>query len=217
MTDMRRGGGNTALAWTACLCISGALGAMGTPAAVVTVNVKTKSGAAGENTIVMFDPLDAAPPPAHASAVIDQVDKRFVPKVSVLRTGTSVTFPNSDRIRHQVYSFSTPKVFSLKLYAGSPQVDVVFDKPGLVVLGCNIHDTMVAFVGVVDSPYFAKIGASGTAEMNLPAGHYRLRAWLPTLVSPVAPRTVTVDKTPQSIPIVVDSDPTSEAVAAWPE
>jgi plastocyanin len=217
MIDMRRGGGSTVSAWAAYVCIFAACGSNDARAAVVTVTVKTTSGGVGEDTIVVFDPLDAAPPPAHSSAVIDQVDKRFVPKVTVLRTGTSVTFPNSDRIRHQVYSFSTPKVFSLKLYAGSPQVDVVFDKPGLVVLGCNIHDTMVAFVGVVDSPYFTKIGKSGTADVKLPAGHYRLRAWVPTLMSPVAPRTVTVDRAPQSIPVVIDSDPTSEAVAAWPE
>jgi plastocyanin len=214
MSGMRRGGGNAAFACAMCMCAMGADAAL---AVVVSVNVKTKSGAAGEDTIVVFDPLDAAPPPAHASAVIDQVDKRFVPKVTVLRTGTSVTFPNSDRIRHQVYSFSTPKVFSLKLYAGSPQVDVVFDKPGLVVLGCNIHDTMVAFVGVVDSPYFVKIGKSGSADVNLPAGHYRLRAWLPTLLSPVEARAITVDKSPQSIPLVIDSDPASDAVASWPE
>jgi plastocyanin len=217
MTDMRRGGGSAAFACAVCMCVLGALGADASLAVVVTVNVKTRSGAAGEDTIVVFDPLDAAPPPVQASAIIDQVDKRFVPKVTVIRTGTSVTFPNSDRIRHQVYSFSTPKVFSLKLYSGSPQVDVVFDKPGLVVLGCNIHDTMVAFVGVVDSPYFAKIGKSGTADLNLPAGHYRLRAWLPTLLSPLAPQAVTVDKTPLSIPLVIDADPTSEAVASWTE
>jgi plastocyanin len=217
MTDMQRGGGNAAFAWATCVSVLGALGASAALAIAVSVNVKTRSGAAAEDTIVVFDPLDASPPPSRASVSIDQVDKRFVPKVTVLRTGTSVTFPNSDRIRHQVYSFSTPKVFSLKLYAGSPPMDVMFDRPGLVILGCNIHDTMVAFVGVVDSPYFVKVGRSGTADVDLPAGHYRMRAWLPTMLSPVEPRVVTVDKSPQSIPLVIDSDPTSEAVASWPE
>ncbi len=84
-----------------------------------------------------------------------------MPRVTVVRTGTAVTFPNSDHIRHQVYSFSHAKIFTLKLYAGSPQHAVVFDQPGLVVLGCNIHDRMVAFVGVVDSPYFAKTDGFG--------------------------------------------------------
>lgn len=186
-------------------------------ATVVSLDVRNKAGTAAEDTIVVLDPLDAAPPPAHDTAVIDQVDKQFVPRVSVLRTGTSVTFPNSDRIRHQVYSFSTPKVFSLKLYAGSPTVDVVFDKPGLVVLGCNIHDSMVAFVGVVDSPYFVKIGKSGIAQLNAPPGHYRLRVWNAALMTAVAPRPITIAKDSLSIPLVVDADPSSADVAAWPE
>ena len=65
------------------------------------------------------------PPADHDAVVIDQLDKRFVPRVSVVRTGTAITFPNSDRIRHQVYSFSAAKTFSLKLYAGAPQTPVI--------------------------------------------------------------------------------------------
>ena len=146
---------------------------------MVTVNVTTRSGTAAEDTVIVFDPLDAAPPAERDAAVIDQINKKFVPRVSVVRTGTAITFPNSDRIRHQVYSFSPAKTFSLKLYAGSPKTPVTFDQPGLVVLGCNIHDNMVAFVAVVDSPYFAKTTDAGIASLNLPAGRYRLRAWHP--------------------------------------
>jgi plastocyanin len=115
---------------------------------------------------VIFDPLDRTPPGGHASAVVDQVHKHFVPRVSVIRTGTAVTFPNSDNIRHQVYSLSDAKKFTLKLYAGSPKVEVLFDKPGLVVLGCNIHDSMVAFVAVVDTPYFGKVPDSGVLTLD---------------------------------------------------
>ena len=92
------------------------------------------------------------------------MNKHFVPRVSVVRTGTAITFPNSDHIRHQVYSFSPAKAFTLKLYAGSPKTPVMFDHPGLVVLGCNIHDNMVAFMGVVDSPYFAKTDGLGNCH-----------------------------------------------------
>jgi plastocyanin len=183
----------------------------------VAVTVTTKAGSAAANTVLMFDPLDAAPPPGHDSASIDQVDKRFEPRISVVRTGTVVAFPNSDRIRHQVYSFSPAKVFTLKLYAGSPSTPITFDKPGLVVLGCNIHDRMVAFVGVVDTPYFAKTDASGQAVFDLPAGHYRLRVWHPALASAVAAREVAVDKTSLALSLNIDIDAAPSKVAAWPE
>ena len=186
-------------------------------ASPVTVKVATPSGDPAVDAIVVFDPLDSAAPGAATTAVIDQVDKRFVPRVSVVRTGTSVTFPNSDHIRHQVYSFSPAKTFSLKLYAGSPKMDVVFDKPGLVVLGCDIHDTMIAFVGVVDSPYFGKITDTGIVTLDLPAGHYRMRIWHPSLAAVMqAPQELTVTERPASIPVTVQLDPSRDTVAAWP-
>jgi len=103
------------------------------------------------------------------------------------------------------------------LYAGSPSSPVTFDKPGLVVLGCNIHDRMVAFVAVVDTPYFAKADAEGKAAFNLPVGHYRLRVWHPGLANPVGPREVTVEKNPLSIALNVDIDAAPGALAPWPE
>jgi plastocyanin len=183
----------------------------------VTVNVTTQTGAAAGDAVVVFYPLDAAPAAARETAVIDQINKRFVPHVSVVRTGTAITFPNSDRIRHQVYSFSPAKTFSLKLYAGSPKTAVTFDQPGLVVLGCNIHDNMIAFVGVVDSPYFAKTTDTGTASLNLPSGRYRLRAWHPNAVAALPSQEITVASAPLNIPLAIDVDGTSTAVAAWLE
>jgi plastocyanin len=193
------------------LCAEGALAGM------VTVNVTTHSGGTAEDTVIVFDPLDAAPPASHDAAIIDQISKRFVPHVSVVRAGTKITFPNSDRIRHQVYSFSSAKTFSLKLYAGSPNTPVIFDQAGLVVLGCNIHDNMLAFVGVVDSPYFAKTTDSGAATLNLPAGRYRLRAWHPNAVAAIPSQEITVAAAPLSIPLAIDVDSKSASVAAWPE
>jgi plastocyanin len=109
---------------------------------------------------------------------IAQVDRQFSPRVTVVTLGTAVEFPNRDKVRHHVYSFSPTKTFELKLYTGSPANPVVFDRAGIAVLGCNIHDNMTAWVVVVDTPYHARSGASGRATLDaLPEGAYRLRTW----------------------------------------
>jgi plastocyanin len=185
-------------------------------ASVVTISARTSAGMAAEDTLIVFEPRDATPAPGRATATIDQVNKRFVPRVTILRTGTAASFPNSDSIRHQVYSFSPAKTFSLKLYAGSPKEEIVFDKPGLVVLGCNIHDTMVGFVAVVDSPYFGKVPASGDLALEIPPGRYVLRIWHPNLASPLPPKEINVDTAAQTISLAVDLDAKRESVAAWP-
>jgi plastocyanin len=113
-----------------------------------------------------------------AAAEISQVGRQFVPAVLVVPTGTPVTFPNRDTVRHHVYSFSPAKKFELKLFAGTPANPVVFDKPGVVVLGCNIHDNMAAWVLVVDTPYYGRSDATGLSLLSdVPPGNYRLRVW----------------------------------------
>ncbi|HEY8707091.1 MAG TPA: methylamine utilization protein, partial [Burkholderiaceae bacterium] len=117
-----------------------------------------------------------------ADVQIAQAKRRFSPRVTLITTGTRVTFPNFDTVRHQVYSFSAIKTFELKLYAGGPGLPVVFDKPGVAVLGCNIHDSMVAWVVVADTPWAARSGADGRARIDgVPPGHYLLHLWHPGL------------------------------------
>ena len=112
------------------------------------------------------------------SAEIAQTNRQFVPSVLVVPTGTAVTFPNRDTVRHHVYSFSSAKKFELKLFAGTPANPVVFDRPGIVAVGCNIHDNMAAWVVVVDTPFYARSDASGFANLvDVPAGSYQLRVW----------------------------------------
>ncbi len=125
--------------------------------------------------------------PAGTSAEIGQRERQFVPQVSVIQTGTAVSFPNFDTVRHHVYSFSPIRKFELKLYAGTPAAPVVFDQPGTAVLGCNIHDRMNAFVHVVDTPVFGKSDASGKVTLDVPAGEHRLRAWHFQLAEPAQP------------------------------
>jgi plastocyanin len=113
--------------------------------------------------------------------IVDQIDKEFLPKVQAVLVGTAVTFPNRDSVRHQVYSFSPAKRFELPLYMGVPQA-IVFDKPGVVILGCNIHDWMVGYLYVSESPYFAKTNAEGHAVLSdVPPRAYVVRVWHPQL------------------------------------
>lgn len=113
-------------------------------------------------------------------AVMIQEGKQFIPYVLAVQAGTTVDFPNHDSFRHQVYSFSTAKTFELKLYGGGEIGSVVFDKPGAVPVGCNIHDNMLAYVFVASGPHYSVTGAEGAAALKgLPAGVYTVSAWHP--------------------------------------
>jgi plastocyanin len=157
-----------------------ALGAPAVTAAELRVNVGDASGRALDDAVVALLPQGAPPPlPAGAQAVIEQRARQFHPRVTVVQTGTAVQFPNHDTVRHHVYSFSPIKPFEIKLYVGTPAQPVVFDKPGTAVLGCNIHDNMVAWVHVVDTPWFA-MTRDGVAHItDAPAGAYQLQVWHP--------------------------------------
>src|SRR5580698_2381768 len=153
-------------------------------AAELRVVVKDHHGKVVADAVVLAtaaDPKSAlrAKPPQDA---VDQVDKQFVPYVKPIFVGSKVRFPNSDNIRHQVYSFSPAKKFELPLYGGTDAPPVVFDKPGVVVLGCNIHDWMVGYIYVSETPFFAKTAAAGTASItDLPPGEYTVRVWHPSM------------------------------------
>lgn len=128
--------------------------------------------------LISTTPVDfSTVPPAE----MDQRDKMFVPKVLAIRVNTLVRFPNSDNIRHHVYSFSPAKKFELRLYHGSTAEPVLFDKPGTVVLGCNIHDSMVAYIYVLETNYFAVSDPQGNLHINAPEGSYQLQIQHPYL------------------------------------
>jgi len=115
-------------------------------------------------------------------AAMMQRGKQFTPYVLPVSTGTSVSFPNEDDLLHHVYSFAKTKQFEIKLYAGTPANPVVFDKTGVVPLGCNIHDWMLAYIYVTDAPYFASTNAAGEVMIgDVIAGKYRAQIWHPRL------------------------------------
>ena len=166
----------------------------GAAAASVGVFVGDATGRPLPDAVVMLEPAGGRLPVAPMAGVrISQQKRQFAPQVSVVTVGTPVSFPNDDTVRHHVYSFSAVKTFELKLYAGVPNAPVVFDKPGIAVLGCNIHDQMIAWVVVVDTPLFARSAASGQARIEgVPAGSYQLRVWHSSMPAAAPPTSTTV-------------------------
>jgi len=146
-------------------------------AAPLSVSVTDAAGKPLADAVVMLEPASGkAPVKPLPDVEISQAKRQFNPRVTLITVGTKVSFRNFDTVRHHVYSFSQAKTFELKLYAGVPAAPVVFDKPGLAVLGCNIHDRMAAWVVVVDTPHHARTSASGEVRLDgVAAGSYRLR------------------------------------------
>ena len=177
-------------------------------AANLEVAVHDMSAQPLQDAVVYATPIGAPAPPSHeiAHAIIDQVNKEFVPLVTVVRTNTEITFPNSDNFRHSIYSFSGAKSFTTKLYSGKQAPPVLFDKPGVVVLGCNIHDMMAAWVVVVDTPYFGKTAAGGTSVLKgLEPGDYRVGVWYPGPQFHPTTREVHVGADGAAVEVKVDS------------
>jgi plastocyanin len=145
------------------------------------------------------------PPPATPETV-EQIGLEFVPQVKPVYVGTTVRFPNNDKGRHHVYSFSAAKRFELPLYApGASAAPVLFDAPGVVVVGCNIHDWMIGYIYVSESPFFAKSNLEGKARLaDMPPGRYTLRIWHPLQ-----------EGTEAATAKVVQLDATGDAEVAW--
>ena len=173
--------------WWIPILLAAALGER-SQAADLTVAVRTPRGEPVRDAVVTLEPsAKAARPPVRFSwpQEVSQRDLQFDPFVLITPLGADVAFPNHDNVRHHVYSFSPAKRFELKLYAKGEAPSVRFDKLGVVAVGCNIHDGMVAFIKVVDTPYAAKTDASGVVVLHgVPAGAATLRVWHPYMRAP---------------------------------
>jgi plastocyanin len=149
-------------------------------AATVDVRVTNKSGAPIESAVVYAVPAAPVPLTERRVAVMDQVNRAFVPHVLPVQTGTWVEFPNSDQIMHQVFSASPARKFSTPLYVGKGARPIQFPTTGVVAVGCTIHEEMTGYIVVVDTHHFATTAKSGRATMsNVPPGDYLLRVWFP--------------------------------------
>ena len=122
----------------------------------------------------------AANPGRPATVDVTIADKKFVPDVVVVPVGSTIRFPNTDPFSHNVFSASDPNGFDLGLYGRGEAKGHVFDHPGLVIIYCNVHSSMVAYVQVIGSRWFTQPGADGSfAIANVPPGHYSLHVWHP--------------------------------------
>ena len=162
------------------------------PLRAATIDARVVApGGKGVSDAVVYAIPPTAVPVGRKVAVMDQIDRMFVPHVLPIQTGTWVEFPNSDNIRHQVYSVSPVRRFQLPLYIGKPAYPLQFPKPGIVPIGCNIHEQMSAYIVVVDTPYFATTTDDGRAALReLPAGEYTLRVWYPGMRAEPEPQKV---------------------------
>jgi plastocyanin len=151
-------------------------------AATLVIHVLTADGHPLPGAVVTVHPLEG--PARHTPpqrAVMDQVDRAFEPDLLVIPVGSTIEFPNSDSVSHQIYSFSPAKRFQLPLYRGKPYPPVPFETAGVVTLGCNIHDQMLAYVLVTDAPYFGRTDASGAWTAEVTRGHYEVSLWHPRI------------------------------------
>lgn len=181
----------------------------------LTVEVKDGGGRPlADAVVILHGAITPAAPAAPPAAVMRQVNKSFVPYVLAVAAGTAVSFPNEDDFLHHVYSFAQAKTFDLKLYGGGEVPQVRFEQPGVIGLGCNIHDAMRGYIVVSDSPWFAVTGADGRAQFAVTAARgATLEVWhqrlamppaLPALADPAGLVTVTLALKP-GVPRVLDA------------
>lgn len=152
-------------------------------AATLNITLTDQHGAPVEDAVVYVSSIDGSIPPSTPMRVdVDQIDETFVPHVRAATAGSLVNFPNSDHVRHHVYSFSAAKTFEVPLYSGVPSEPTLFDKAGLVTLGCNIHDHMLGYILILDTPYFSEVHAGKGSISKLPAGELAVEIWHPRLL-----------------------------------
>ena len=149
------------------------------------VQVTDSFGGAFPGAVVYLEPENPPVDPPPAAGIMDQLNQQFVPHILTVQRGAPVTFPNSDSIKHHVFSFSQAKTFEIRLYKGRAAEPIYFERSGEVELGCNVHDWMLGYIYVVDTPYFGRTGNDGIAVFEVPEDNYRLGVWHPRIQDPL--------------------------------
>jgi plastocyanin len=163
------------------------------------------------DAVVMLQPASGvalAPRLVPRDVVVKQIDREFLPRVTLVGLGSKASFPNNDTVQHSVFSFSKTKSFEIPIYSGNSPTTVTFDRAGVVTLGCNIHDWMVGYIFVADAPIAELSKADGVASIGeLPAGTYTLRIWHPLQKIAEYTQTVTVAEATQRVAITLGLNP----------
>lgn len=169
--------------------------------AATQLRIVDENGMSLQHAVVELQ-SSAAQPIANNIAIMDQLDKAFVPFVLAIQPGQEVNFPNSDDIRHHVYSFSQTKPFELKLYSGMPNQPLMFEKAGIVVLGCNIHDSMVGYIYVAEQPVLI---TDAQGLVNLPDNIDTVMVWHPYQTKDIDKKqTVQIESKDSQISITIE-------------
>jgi plastocyanin len=151
--------------------------------AELDVRVADARGAPVADAVVTAVPransVSIAPPGQSRTHVIDQQNETFIPYIEVFRPGDKVVFHNSDHTRHHAYSFAPARQFEFVLAPGETSTPLQLDHPGVIAVGCNIHDQMITYFYVTDAPLVARSGSDGHARIELPAGSFDVRVWHP--------------------------------------
>ena len=153
-------------------------------AGTLSVAVTDAGGKPVPSAVVTYEPAAGGQPDKSGAYVMAQKGIKFAPYVLAVPVGATVDFPNQDRVNHHVYSFSPVQPFQFPLYGPGKKRSLRFDHPGTVALACNIHDSMTAYVRVVDEPYFATTDEHGHVTLDVPAGAGTLSVWQPQLDAP---------------------------------
>jgi plastocyanin len=176
-------------------CLATLLATAPACAASVDLQISDTAGHPAANAVVALTPQGTPTPVSHlpAEAIVDQRHETFIPLVTIVRKGGHVIFTNNDTTMHQVYSFSPIKQFEFEMDEGRRSAPVVFDKTGVASIGCNIHDHMITYVYVADTPWTVLTDGKGQAELtDVPPGNYRVEVWHPQLVPGRPPPSTTL-------------------------
>lgn len=194
---MCRISGNWVYVATLLMCTSAGVFAADT----LTVRIVDKNGAPVPGAVVFLGNDEFSTAPHQSRVIVDQINNAFVPEVTVIQVGTEVVFPNSDAIRHHVYSFAQPNSFELPLYNDEQRPAIRFDYPGVVTLGCNIHDSMLGYIIVVDTPHYAMSDGGGNATLTglNSKDVVILKVWSPRLDNFEALKAVEVSYAPDGV------------------
>jgi plastocyanin len=166
-----------------------------------TIQVNDQFGNPVENVVISFAAAETTVPDKHDVLIMDQIAYQFAPRVLAVQKNQTVSFPNSDNIRHHLYSFSKPKPFEFKMFKGGESKDLVFDQAGIVVLGCNIHDQMVGYIYVADKEQTVITNDQGLAE--LPGNERAIKLWHSKL------STNKMQRQDMQLPISISEQPTA--------